>query len=242
MERRLDDAGCEDGVEMYVGTWQLKDEDEERLRQNDPEACSSTRRVAIKILTGILPDGGASLNKLEKERMMAKKREASVLKRLTHLQVPFLIEMETIFKIHDWPNAKLQFLPRAQERSTSGDNLKEEKAEGSGAAHNLERLAGDGDETSKEEEGTAEAAIVLVMAYHEQSLFDYLERRQRERLAGPQEDQGLDLHEALVILKQMATAVAHCHRHSVCHRGTSPALSCFLDLNICFSLFWINSF
>jgi serine/threonine protein kinase len=226
VERRLADAGREDGVEMYVGTWQLKDEDEERLRQNDPEACSSRRRVAVKILTCILPEGGASsaLNKLEKERMMAKKREASVLKRLAHLQVPFLIEMETIFKINDWPNAKLQFLPRAQEGSTSGENLKEEKAEGSGAAHNLERLAGDGDETSKKEE-TEEAAIVLVMAYHEQSLFDYLERRQRERLAGPQEDQGLDLHEALVILKQMATAVAHCHRHSVCHRGTSPAPS-----------------
>ncbi len=228
MERRLVDAGREDGVEMYVGTWQLKDEDEERLRQNDPEACSSTRRVAIKILTGILPEGGASsaLNKLEKERMMGKKREASVLKRLAHLQVPFLIEMETIFKINDWPNAKLQFLPRAQEGSTSGENLKEEKPEGSGAAHNLERLAGDGDETSKKEE-SEEAAIVLVMAYHEQSLFDYLERRQRERLAGPQEDQGLDLHEALVILKQMATAVAHCHRHSVCHRGTLlRSLSC----------------
>lgn len=196
----------------------MKDEDEERLRQNDPEACSSTRRVAIKILTGILPEG-ASLNKLDKERMMGKKREASVLKRLAHLQVPFLIELETIFKIKDWPNAKLQFLPRAQEGSTSGENLaeqKEEKVEGSGEAHNHERLAGDGDETSKKEE-TEETAIVLVMAYHEQSLFDYLERRQRERLAG-EEDQGLDLHEALVILKQMATAVARCHRHSVCHR------------------------
>lgn len=190
------------GTHVYEGTWRLKED------EGSTESPSTTKKVAIKILP--LPDRSSS--KPDEGRVLMRKREASVLRRLAALEVPFLVEVEAIFNVHNLPAVTKEhegLPPDSAAAAASGDD---DLSSAKGPPPSSHPPLGVG------EEQRPGKAIVMVMAFYEQSLFDYLAE---QRTAS--KDQGLGLRDALVLLKQMATVISHCHQHSICHRGdTSP--------------------
>jgi len=180
-----------------------------------PPAGGAVREVAIKVLP--LPGDGTRAHLRSCALVRRLQAGAGASGNVAAQSANFVVELEALVEIPDWPEAKrLYFLPCAEAGGAcSAQRPKEDD-------HKRRRAGNDGDDDidggNDEPMGCCRSsAIAILMPYYEESLLEYIERRKRQRVGG---DSGLSLGEALVLLKQMATAIWHCHSQAICHRGS----------------------